>query len=55
MRLYAIRHYVNNVPVGYYIGPHGPVTFTKLTEAQREAEHLVNLTHTDYRAEEIKD
>lgn len=58
MMLYAIRNYDDGVPTGYFIGPRGPVTFTRKAEAEREARRLNAMPHAagrDYRAEEVRD
>jgi hypothetical protein len=58
MKLYAILICDNGAPTGFHIGPRGPVTFPRKSQADREAARLNALPHDpgrDYRAEPIRD
>lgn len=58
MKLYAIRNYDSGIATGYYIGAHGPLTFTTRKAAEIEAAKLNTLPHAtdrEYRAEPIQD
>jgi hypothetical protein len=58
MTLYAIRNYDSGKPTGYFIGKHGPVTFTNKKAAEAKAAELNSMPHAPgrvYRAEAVRD